>query len=151
MRALIQRVKKAKVSVDGQVVGEIGPGILTFLGIKNGDSEKEMEWIISKIAKLRIFEDDQGKMNLSLLDLSAAQKNVGHLIVSQFTLYGDTAQGNRPGFSEAARPDVAKVLYEKAVSFSKSLGLATQAGEFQAHMEVDLINDGPVTLWIESQ
>ena len=146
MRALIQRVKNAQVTVDGKVVGEIGPGILTLLGIKSTDTEKEMEWIISKIAKLRIFEDEQGKMNLSLLD----QKGAGHLIVSQFTLYGDTAQGNRPGFSEAARPDLAKIIYEKALAYSKSLGLDTQAGQFQAHMEVQLLNDGPVTLWIDS-
>lgn len=150
VRALIQRVKWAKVSVDGKVVGEIGPGILTLLGIKNTDTEKEADWTIQKVSKLRIFEDDAGKMNLSLLDLQAAGEKVGHLLVSQFTLYGDTEQGNRPGFAEAARPDIAQKLYEKALLISRGLGIETQAGTFQAHMEVSLLNDGPATFWVES-
>ena len=150
MRALIQRVKWAKVAVDGKTVGEIGPGILTFLGIKNTDTEKEVDWTILKVSKLRIFEDDAGKMNLSLLDLQATGNQMGHLIVSQFTLYGDTEQGNRPGFAEAARPDIAQKLYEKALAISRGLGIETQAGTFQAHMEVSLLNDGPATFWVES-
>jgi D-tyrosyl-tRNA(Tyr) deacylase len=145
MRALIQRVKWAKVSVGGQIVGEIGPGILTLLGIKNTDTEKEVEWTMSKISKLRVFEDNDGKMNLSLLDLK-----LEHLIVSQFTLYGDTEQGNRPGFADAARPDLAQALYEKALHVSRDLGIKTEAGKFQAHMEVSLLNDGPATFLIES-
>ncbi len=146
MRALIQRVKWAKVIVDGKTVGEIGPGILTLLGIKNTDTEKDVQWTVGKISKLRIFEDSDGKMNLSLLD-----QKLEHLIVSQFTLYGDTEQGNRPGFADAARPDVAQALYEKALQFSRELGIKTEAGKFQAHMEVSLLNDGPATFIIESQ
>jgi len=145
MRALIQRVKWAKVVVEGKTVGEIGPGILTLLGIKNTDTEHDVQWVVGKVSKLRIFEDDEGKMNLSLLDLKAEQ-----LIVSQFTLYGDTEQGNRPGFADAARPDVAQALYEKAVQASRDLGIKTEAGKFQAHMEVSLLNDGPATFLIET-
>ena len=145
MKALIQRVKSARVTVDGKVVGSIGPGILTFLGVAVGDTEKELEWTVSKILKLRIFEDDQGKMNLSLAD-----KGAEHLIVSQFTLCGDTSKGNRPSFIGAAPPDVAKPLYEKALALSSAAGVRTAGGQFQAHMEVELINDGPVTFILSS-
>lgn len=144
MRALIQRVKSAKVTVDGQVVGEIGPGILTLLGVGQADTEKELDWIVRKILALRIFEDEQAKMNRSVQDTGGE-----HLIVSQFTLYGDTRQGNRPGFSEAAPPDRARELYEKALELSRAAGVPTAGGRFQAHMEVSLVNDGPVTFWIE--
>ena len=144
MRALIQRVKWARVHVDGTCVGEIGPGILTFLGVGQGDTEKELDWTLTKILNLRIFEDETGKMNLSLLDVKGE-----HLIVSQFTLYGDTRKGNRPGFSAAAPPAEAAKLYEKALELSRAKGVKTAGGKFQAHMEVSLLNDGPVTLWIE--
>lgn len=145
MRALLQRVKEARVVVEGETVGEIGPGILTLLGVSATDTERDVEWIIGKIAKMRIFEDADGKMNLSALD-----QKLEHLIVSQFTLYGDASQGNRPSFIQAARPEQAKALYEKAIEVSKKLGLKTEVGKFQAHMEVRLLNDGPVTIWLES-
>lgn len=144
MRALVQRVSQARVRVNGEVVGEIGPGILTFLGVSTKDSEQEVSQIIQKILKLRVFEDDAGKMNLSLLD-----KKYSHLIVSQFTLYGDSSKGNRPSFIDAARPEQAQTLYEAAIELSKKLGVHTQSGKFQADMKVELINDGPVTLWVE--
>ena len=145
MRALIQRVKSAKVTVGDRVVGQIGPGILTLLGVKEGDSEKDAKWLVEKIVKMRIFADPEGKMNLSLKDTQGE-----HLIVSQFTLYGDARSGNRPSFIGAARPEDAKGLYERALAFSRSAGVKTEAGEFQAHMEVSSVNDGPVTLWLES-
>lgn len=150
MKALIQRVRWAKVVVEGETVGEIGPGILTLLGIGALDTETDTEKLIEKIAKLRIFEDDAGKMNLSLLDLQASGKAAGHLLVSQFTLYGDTSKGNRPSFIQAGKPELARSLYEKALHHSASLGLKTEGGKFQAHMEVSLLNDGPVTFWLES-
>lgn len=144
MRALIQRVRSAKVVVDGSVVGEIGPGILTLLGVGANDTDADAERIVSKILKLRIFEDDAGKMNLSLLD-----RGYSHLIVSQFTLYGDTSKGNRPSFVDAGKPELANRLYEKALAFSRAQGVKTEGGKFQAHMEVSLLNDGPVTFWLE--
>lgn len=144
MRALVQRVKWGKVIVDGAVVGEIGPGILTFLGVGSHDTEIDVEKLIGKIVKLRIFEDPDGKMNLSLLD-----NHYSHLIVSQFTLYGDLSKGNRPSFIDAGNPELAKRLYEKSIEVSRALGIKTETGRFQAHMEVSLLNDGPVTFWIE--
>jgi D-tyrosyl-tRNA(Tyr) deacylase len=147
MRALIQRVKWAKVVVEGKTTGEIGPGILTLLGVGPGDGEADVAKIVGKIAKLRIFEDDDGKMNRSLLDLG---EGAGHLLVSQFTLYGDTAKGNRPSFVAAGKPELARELYAKALEVSRSLGLRTEAGIFGAHMEVSLLNDGPVTLMLDS-
>ena len=145
MRALIQRVKNAGVVVEGETVGSIGPGILTLLGISATDSERDVEWIVNKIVKMRIFDDAEGKMNLSAFD-----QKLEHLIVSQFTLYGDASQGNRPSFLHAARPEQAKALYEKAIEHSRKLGMKTEGGKFQTHMEVSLVNDGPVTIWIES-
>jgi D-tyrosyl-tRNA(Tyr) deacylase len=145
MRAVIQRVRFARVQVDGTIVGEIGTGILTLLGVRQGDTERELEWMISKILKLRVFEDEQGKMNLSLLDIRGE-----HLIVSQFTLLGDARKGNRPSFMEAAPPDLARPLYEKALELSRSQGVRTEGGRFQAEMKVSLENDGPVTLVIDS-
>ena len=155
MRALVQRVKWAKVVVDGQTVGEIGPGILTLLGIGRGDSREKLEWTVRKVLNLRIFEDSDGKMNLSVLDLAAggAPEAYGHLLVSQFTLYGDTTKGTRPGFTEAAPPEVARALYDEALKINSEIGGAvgvkTAGGVFRAHMEVTLLNDGPVTLWVE--
>jgi D-aminoacyl-tRNA deacylase len=145
MRALIQRVASAHVKVGGEVVGEIGRGIVTLLGIAPTDTERELEWIVGKILKLRIFEDEAGKMNLSLLDLG-----LEHLIVSQFTLYGDASKGNRPSFIGAARPEIAKPLYERSLEISRAQGAKTAGGIFQAHMRVSLVNDGPVTLMIDS-
>ncbi len=145
MRAVVQRVKKASVHVDGQIVSEIGPGLLTLLGVRQGDTEKQVEWLMKKIAALRIFEDDANKMNFSVLDTKGS-----HLIVSQFTLYGETSKGNRPSFIEVARPEIARALYEKALDISRTLGLPTFGGQFQAHMQVALENDGPVTLILES-
>ena len=127
------------------MAGEIGAGIVTLLGVAPTDTEKELDWLISKIVKLRIFEDGAGKMNLSLLDLKRE-----HLIVSQFTLYGDAKQGNRPGFVGAARPEIARPLYEKSLELSRSLGVKTEGGQFQAEMRVHLINDGPVTLILDT-
>lgn len=145
MRALVQRVKHAQVKVGGEVIGKIDSGLLTLLGAGQGDTEQDVEWIIQKILKLRIFEDSAGKMNLSLSDVKGS-----HLIVSQFTLYGDCSKGNRPSFVDALPPEPAKALYEKALKLSQDLGVSTEGGQFQAHMEVTLLNDGPVTLWLES-
>jgi D-aminoacyl-tRNA deacylase len=145
MRAVVQRVKSASVVVDGEVVGRIGNGILTLLGVKTGDTEADVEKLMKKIAALRVFEDEAGKMNLSLLDVKGS-----HLIVSQFTLWGDASKGNRPSFIAAARPEIAKPLYEKALAQSAALGIPTEGGKFQAHMEVSLVNDGPVTLLLET-
>jgi D-tyrosyl-tRNA(Tyr) deacylase len=145
MRALIQRVRSGRVKVGDEVVGEIGPGILTFLGVGQLDSKTEAEWLIRKILSLRIFEDEKGKMNRSLLEIQAE-----HLIVSQFTLYADCSQGNRPGFSAAARPDHAQSLYQHAIQLSQSAGIRTATGRFQAEMHIELINDGPVTFFLET-
>ena len=145
MRAVVQRVKCATVTVDGKVVGTIEMGLLTLLGVRASDTEADVDRLMKKISNLRIFEDESGKMNKSLLDVGGS-----HLIVSQFTLWGDASKGNRPSFIEASRPEHAKPLYERALKQSADLGLPTQGGQFQAHMEVSLINDGPVTLLLES-
>lgn len=145
MKALIQRVSRAEVTVAGRSVGKIQNGLLTFLGVGKQDTAQDVEWIIQKISKLRIFEDEAGKMNRSLLDIGGE-----HLIVSQFTLYGDTNQGNRPSFMDAAPPEQAKALYELAVETSRRLGLKTETGQFQAEMSIALSNEGPVTFMIES-
>lgn len=144
MKVVIQRVSSAKVSVDKCVVGEIKRGLLTFLGIAPADTEKDVEWMINKIIKLRIFDDQNGKMNLSLQDVKGE-----HLIVSQFTLCGDLEKGNRPSFAGAARPEVAAPLYLKALEISKASGVKTEGGTFQANMEVSMVNDGPVTFVLE--
>lgn len=144
MRAIIQRVARAHVVVDGKSVGNIQKGLLTLLGVGPTDTLEHTQKLIEKIVKLRIFEDAQGKMNLSALDVGAS-----HLIVSQFTLYGDCTKGNRPSFIGAAKPELAKELYLAAVTHSKTLGVHTQEGVFQADMKVELVNDGPVTLMIE--
>lgn len=145
MIAVIQRVKQAQVQVDGKIIGSIGPGILTLLGVAHGDAQEDVEWMVQKILKLRIFEDEAGKMNLSLLD-----KGYEHLIVSQFTLFGDCRKGNRPSFIGAGPPELARDLYERAVVASSSAGVKTAQGQFQADMQVSLVNDGPVTFHIES-
>ncbi|MBI1921325.1 MAG: D-tyrosyl-tRNA(Tyr) deacylase [Geobacter sp.] len=146
MKAVIQRVSEAKVVVGGETVGEIGRGILVLLGVEKGDSEKDADWLTEKIAGLRIFEDDAGKMNLSVQDIGGAL-----LIVSQFTLAGNCAKGRRPSFDTAAPPDEAKRLYEYFVEKAKSLGIPAQTGIFQADMKVHLVNDGPVTFILASR
>lgn len=145
MRALVQRVKWAKVSVDGKVVGSIERGFLTLLGIAANDTEAQLEKLIQKVSQLRVFEDDLGKMNRSLTDIGGE-----NLIVSQFTLYADTSKGNRPSFIAAARPEIARPLYERAIELSRALGVKTQSGVFQADMQIELLNDGPVTLMLET-
>jgi len=145
MKAVVQRVLEAEVVVEGCAVGKIGPGLLTLLGIEAGDTEEDLARLVEKILKLRIFDDAGGKMNLSLLDTRGS-----HLIVSQFTLCGDTSRGNRPSFLTAARPEAAKPLYEKALEVSRLAGVLTEGGQFQTDMKVRLVNDGPVTLILES-
>lgn len=145
MKAIIQRVEKASVSVQGQTVGEIGPGILTLLGIEKDDDETRLRKLMQKICELRIFPDDQGKMNRSLIDIRGE-----HLLISQFTLAGDTSSGRRPSFTSAERPERAKPLYEQALRMSREFGVPTSAGIFQADMKVALVNDGPVTFLLEA-
>ncbi|NDD90666.1 D-tyrosyl-tRNA(Tyr) deacylase [bacterium] len=146
MRAVIQRVSSAQVRVDGQVVGNIGAGIVTFLGVGAEDTPKTVEKLIAKILRLRIFSDAEGKMNQSLQDIGG-----GHLIVSQFTLYGDLSKGNRPSFVSAANPADARTLYEHAIAYSLAHGVQTRSGVFQADMQVELVNDGPATFLLEME
>jgi D-tyrosyl-tRNA(Tyr) deacylase len=141
MRAVVQRVAHARVEVDSRVVGEIGRGLVVLVAVGKGDTEAEALALASKIANLRVFADDQGRMNRSALDTAGAV-----LAISQFTLYGDTTRGRRPSFEKAADPDLARQLYERFVGACREIGLETQAGVFQAHMDVHLLNDGPVTL-----
>lgn len=145
MRAVVQRVKSASVKVDGELVSEIGSGLLIFLGIAHDDTETELEYIANKVANLRIFEDADGKMNCSLLDIGGSA-----LVVSQFTLYGDCRKGRRPSFIDAARPEVANALYEQFITALEKLNIPTRGGTFQAMMDVELINDGPVTILLDS-
>src|SRR5690349_22801139 len=141
MRAVVQRVAHARVEVDSRIVGEIGRGLVVLVAVGKGDTQAEALAMASKIANLRVFEDDQGRMNRSALDTAGAV-----LAIYQFTLYGDTTRGRRPSFEKAADPDLARQLYERFVGACRGLGLETQAGVFQAHMDVHLLNDGPVTL-----
>ncbi len=145
MRAVIQRVKSASVTVDGELVSEIDTGLLIFIGIAHDDTEAEIEYIANKAANLRIFEDTDGKMNCSLLDIGGSA-----LVVSQFTLYGDCRKGRRPSFIGAARPEIANELYEKFISVLEELNIPTKGGTFQAMMDVHLVNDGPVTILLDS-
>lgn len=145
MRAVIQRVKSASVTVDNKLVSEIGPGLLIFLGISHKDTKTDLEYTANKIANLRIFEDVDGKMNSSILDSGGEA-----LVVSQFTLYGDCRKGRRPSFIDAARPDVANELYEQFITTLEQLNIPTKGGTFQAMMDVQLINDGPVTILLDS-
>jgi D-tyrosyl-tRNA(Tyr) deacylase len=145
MRAVIQRVAEARVSVGEEIVSDIGSGLCIFLGIAVNDSEKDAESLASKIGSLRIFEDEQGKMNRSVRDTRGDL-----LVVSQFTLYGDCRKGNRPSFSAAAAPEPAKRLYDDFVQRLRQTGLKVATGEFRAHMKVALVNDGPVTLILET-
>lgn len=146
MRAVIQRVTEASVTVDGSVVGSISRGFLVLLGVSNDDTMEDARWIAAKIASLRVFEDSENKMNLDLFEVSGAV-----LLVSQFTLYGDCRKGRRPSFVDAARPETANALYQTVATELRSLGLSVETGTFQAHMEVRLLNDGPVTLLLDSR
>jgi D-tyrosyl-tRNA(Tyr) deacylase len=144
MRALIQRVKTGRVSVGGQVVASIGHGSVVLLGIGEGDTEEQARFLAEKTAQLRIFEDVEGKFNLSLRDVHGEA-----IVVSQFTLYGDARKGRRPSFTEAARPEIAAPLVEKFCGYLRAQGIPTQTGIFAAHMLVEIQNDGPVTIWLE--
>jgi len=146
MKAVIQRVQSAEVLVDGRLTGKIGQGLLVFVGVGKGDGEEDISYMVSKLPDLRIFEDTSGKFNLSLKEINGEM-----LIVSQFTLYGDCRKGRRPSFTEAEEPTVAKNLYERLIHRLKEQGLPVETGEFQAKMEVHLVNDGPVTLLLDSK
>ncbi len=146
MRAVVQRVSRSSVTVDEAVVGKINKGLMILLGVEHADTKADADWLVDKVTNMRIFEDDEGKMNRSLLDIGGEL-----LAVSQFTLMGDCRKGRRPSFSEAARPQMANELYEYFVDKAKSKGIAIQTGQFQAHMMVDIVNDGPVTLLIDSK
>lgn len=146
MRALIQRVTEARVMVDDRIAGQIGKGLLVFLGVKTEDTRQDAEFLARKVLRLRIFPDAQGKMNLSLLETTREM-----LVVSQFTLYGDTRKGNRPSYSEAARPEIALDLYSHFLEICGREGIRVESGVFQAHMQVHLTNDGPVTLMCYSE
>ena len=146
MRAVVQRVSRARVGVGGRTVGEVGKGLLVFLGVGHGDSDQEAEFLANKIAHLRIFSDEQGLMNRSVIEVEG-----GVLVVSQFTLWGDCQKGRRPSFTRAAPPDKARALYEDFVRRIRGKGLAVATGEFQEMMEVHLVNDGPVTMLLDTE
>jgi D-aminoacyl-tRNA deacylase len=145
LRVVLQRVSRASVSVSGEIVGAIGPGLLVLIGVREGDEEAAANRLATKTAELRIFPDDEGRFNRSLLDLGYEA-----LVVSQFTLYGDVRKGRRPSFNDAARPEIAEPLVEAYARNLESLGVAVARGRFGAHMDVELINDGPVTLVLDS-
>lgn len=144
MRAVLQRVRRASVTVDGERIGEIGAGLLVLLGVTHDDKIEHARWLAEKTVGLRIFADDEGKMNHSVVDIGGAV-----LVVSQFTLYGDCSKGKRPSFIDAAPPEIAIPLYEAYVNAIKALGVPTATGRFGAMMQVELVNDGPVTLILE--
>ncbi|WP_295234820.1 D-aminoacyl-tRNA deacylase [Veillonella sp.] len=146
MRAVVQRVSEAAVTVANREVGAISKGVLVLLGVGKGDTEADANYLAEKIVKLRIFEDEADKMNLSLLDVGGQL-----LAVSQFTLYGDVRKGRRPGFDQAAPPDQAEALYEVFINCCRDLGVTVGTGQFQTHMMVSLVNDGPVTILLDSQ
>jgi len=146
MRAVLQRVRRAEVTVDGTCIGKIEQGLLVFLGVEQGDAESDLEYIVSKVCGMRIFEDDEGKMNRSVEDIGGSI-----LAVSQFTLLGDARKGRRPSFVKAGSPADAKQLYEKTVEKFRATGIPIETGEYQAEMQVSLINDGPVTILLDSK
>ncbi len=145
MRAVVQRVSQSSVSVDGNTIGGIGIGLMILLGVRKGDTERQADWLAEKVAGLRIFEDDAGKMNLSIQEVNGSA-----LVVSQFTLYGDCKKGRRPSFDKAASPDEANRLYEYFVERLRAMDIPVETGEFQAKMVVEITNDGPVTLIIDT-
>lgn len=146
MRSVVQRVSQASVRVKGELVGEIGKGFLVLLGVGENDASQDVDWMVDKIIGLRIFEDEDEKMNRSIVE-----ENGEILLVSQFTLYGDCRKGKRPSFSSAAQPERAKALFEEAVTKIKVKGVPVETGVFQADMKVELVNDGPVTLLLDSE
>lgn len=146
MRSVVQRVKHAKVTVDNKIIGQIEHGIMLLIGIEDSDDEKDLDYMVDKVINLRIFEDEEGKMNKSLIDV-----NGSILVVSQFTLQGDARKGRRPSFISAARPEKAIPLYQDFINRLKEHGIRTQTGEFGADMEVLLCNDGPVTILLDSK
>jgi D-tyrosyl-tRNA(Tyr) deacylase len=146
MRAVIQRVKSAKVTVENNIEGQIGKGLLVLLGVGNEDTSEDVKYLVEKTINLRIFEDSEDKMNLSLLDIQGEL-----LVVSQFTLFGDCRKGRRPGFDKAAKPDTANKLYMEFVELCKKAEIKVETGKFQAEMLVDLANDGPVTMLLDSK
>jgi D-aminoacyl-tRNA deacylase len=146
VRAVIQRVKRAKVTVAGEIIGEIGTGLLVLLGVGRGDDEAAADYLAEKTIGLRVFEDGEGKMNLSVQDAGGAV-----LVVSQFTLYGDVRKGKRPSFDDAARPETARTLYEYFVGRIRAAGVRCETGRFQEMMDVELVNDGPVTILMDSR
>jgi D-aminoacyl-tRNA deacylase len=145
MRAVVQRVSRAEVRVEGKVAGAIGRGLLVLLGVAQGDDDEAARFLADKVAALRIFEDGAGKMNLALAEVGGSA-----LVVSQFTLLGDTRKGNRPGFTAAAPPEAADALYQRFCALLREKGLTVATGVFRAHMEVELVNEGPVTLLLDS-
>jgi D-tyrosyl-tRNA(Tyr) deacylase len=146
MRSVVQRVSRGAVRVDRQVVGEVGRGLVVLLGVADGDSSEDARWTADKLAQLRIFEDEAGKMNRSVQDVGGSV-----LLVSQFTLLGDARKGNRPSFTGAAAPETANARYEEVAGLLRAHGLTVATGVFRAHMEVELVNDGPVTLLLDSR
>ena len=146
MRVLLQRVSRAEVRVGGRVTGRIGTGYLLLVGLRETDDERTLSWMAEKVTGLRLFADDEGKMNRALADVGGAL-----LVVSQFTLYGDARKGRRPSFVDAARPETAIPLYERFVALLRAGGTPVETGEFGAMMDVELVNDGPVTLWLERE
>lgn len=146
MRAVIQRVSQASVKVDGKIVGEIGKGLLVLLGVGKEDNMTDLDYLVNKVTGLRIFEDENEKMNLSLMDIKGAL-----LVVSQFTLYGDVRKGKRPSFTDSAPPDIAEDMYLKFIDKCIAMGIKTEKGIFGADMKVNLVNDGPVTILLDSK
>jgi D-tyrosyl-tRNA(Tyr) deacylase len=145
VRVLLQRVSRAEVRVDARVTGRIAAGFVALVGFTHADGPDQVAWMAEKIATLRVFSDEAGKMNIGLAEV----RDAGLLVVSQFTLYGDASQGRRPSFVQAARPEQANALYDQFVAALRGRGIRTETGEFGATMEVELVNDGPVTMWLE--
>jgi D-tyrosyl-tRNA(Tyr) deacylase len=146
MRVLLQRVSHASVSIEGNIISSIGTGLLILLGIGHGDGEDQADFLAEKVANLRIFQDEQGKSNLSVLDIKGEA-----IVVSQFTLYADARKGRRPSFTDAATPEIAAPLVQRFVVLLGEQGVPTQTGKFGEHMSVEILNDGPVTIWLENE